>query len=146
MGTKSPSCLPSAGVETVRITTSPLSLEAAVAEIAGPDAGAVLTFSVNVRDTEKGAQIRAIRYEAYESMAKKEMRQLVAEAARRFEVRAAVHHRVGEVPVGESSLIIATAGCHRPETYEANRFILEEIKTHVPIWKVGFLRGGEGSE
>lgn len=140
MGTKSPSCPPSAGVETVRITNSPLSLAAAVAAVSGNDAGAVLTFSGKVRDTEKGAKIRAIRYEAYESMAHKEIRRLIGEAARRFQVRSCVHHRVGEVPVGESSLIIVTAGTHRPETYEANRFILEEIKAHVPIWKVGFLR------
>ena len=138
MGMKSPSCPPSAGVETVRITAGPLSLEEAVAAVEGPDAGAVLTFSGSVRDTEKGAKIRTIRYEAYESMAHKEMLRLVEEAARRWNVRSSVHHRVGEVPVGESSLIIVTAGKHRPETYEANRFILEEIKAHVPIWKVGF--------
>ncbi len=145
MGTKSPSCPPSAGVETVRIMAGPLSIEEAVAAVNGTDAGAVLTFSGNVRDTEKGARLRAIRYEAYESMALKEMRRLVEEAARRWKVRCAVHHRVGEVPVGESSLIIVTAGKHRRETFEANRFILEEIKAHVPIWKVGFVRRQEGS-
>jgi len=108
--------------------------------VADTKSGAVVTFSGNVRDSEKGEAIRAIHYEAYTSMALKEFRRIAGQARRRWGVRAAVRHRVGAVPAGESSLVIAAAGKHRSEAFEACRFILEEIKTHAPIWKVRFER------
>jgi molybdopterin synthase catalytic subunit len=119
-----------------------LDLAEAVALVASCKCGAVVTFSGNIRDTEKGDKIDAIRFEAYEPMALKELESLVATVKTRWDVDAVVWHRLGEVPAGESSLLIVCAGKHRPETFEANRWILEEIKSHVPIWKVGFEKGG----
>ncbi len=144
MGTKSPSCPPSAAAETIRITSEPLSLAEAYASVADTKSGAVVTFSGNVRDSEKGEDIQSIRYEAYEAMALKELRQLEEEARRRWDVRSVIHHRIGEVPIGESSLVIVCAGKHRPETFEACRYILEEIKAHVPLWKVEFEKERKG--
>ncbi|MFH2203238.1 MAG: molybdenum cofactor biosynthesis protein MoaE [Elusimicrobiota bacterium] len=142
MGTKSPSCRPSAAAEDVRITDGPLDLAAAVARAADTRTGGVVTFSGNVRDSEGGEPIRAIRYEVYESMARKEIAKLLVEAHRRWGVRAVVEHRVGEVPAGESSIIIVCAGEHREEAFAACRWMLEEIKAHAPIWKVKFEQGG----
>ena len=138
METKSRSCPPSAAADPVRLDEEPLSLSEATALAEHPGAGAVVAFSGNIRDQEKADPIRAIRYEAYTEMALKELRALVAAVERRWNARAVIFHRIGVVPAGESSLIIVTASKHRPEAFEANRFILEEIKAHVPIWKVGF--------
>lgn len=146
METKSPSCRrspgASGGVSAALLTDEPLDLARAVSLVASKKCGAVVTFAGNIRDTEKGEEIGAIRYEAYEPMALKDLEGLVKAAKSRWDVTAVVWHRLGEVSAGESSLLIVCAGKHRPETFEANRWILEEIKAHVPIWKVGFEKGG----
>ena len=135
---KSPSCPPIAGDKSVLLTADPLVLDRLLLQVAGPDRGGVVTFSGCVREMEGGRVIRAIRYEAYLKMAGIEIEKIVVEAERRWGVRVAVQHRIGEVPVGESGLQVACSDVHRKKAFEACRFVVDAIKSKAPIWKAGF--------
>jgi molybdopterin synthase catalytic subunit len=100
----------------------------------------VATFSGFVRETERGAAIRAIAYEAYAAMARRQLAEIAEEARRRFGAAACIRHRLGRVPVGEACLVVACAAPHRAEAFEALRFVIERIKSEVAVWKIEFER------
>jgi molybdopterin synthase catalytic subunit len=98
--------------------------------------GAVLTFVGVVRSQNRGRRVSAIDYQAYAGMAEREIDRLGDEARSRFGLsRVSVIHRVGVVPVGEASLMIALTSAHRGPALEAMEWIVSEIKRRVPIWK-----------
>ncbi|MFQ5536344.1 MAG: molybdenum cofactor biosynthesis protein MoaE [Gemmatimonadota bacterium] len=110
---------------------------AEVLERVGTDEdGAVLLFLGTVRDHADGRSVEGMRYDAYVEMAEKELDAIAAEAARRLGTdRVAVVHRTGELSVGEVSVAIAVSSPHREEAYTASRYIIEEIKKRLPVWK-----------
>lgn len=122
----------------VRLSADRLSLDAAYAEVRSDERGGVVIFSGVVRATEAGAPIAAISYEAYESMAAKELARIVAEAEREHGACVAVHHRTGRVPVGEASVLVAAAAAHRAEAFAACRQVIDRLKETAPIWKAEF--------
>ncbi len=126
--------------ERIHLTTGPLSIDQAFFEVKDRDYGAVLMFQGTVRQWEKGKRIKSITYEAYHEMALKEMKKIVEEAETRWKVRISIQHRLGVVPVGEISFLVSAAGAHRPEAYAASRFVVDEVKQKVPIWKVSYLQ------
>ena len=136
--TKSHSCRPIAADKTSWLTEFPLSLDDAVRRVFEEDLGAVVTFSGTIRKMEKGRPIASIAYQAYSSMAEKEISRIVGQAKEFWAVKAEVKHRLGKVAVGESSLMVACSAVHRREAFEACRFIVDKIKREVPIWKVGY--------
>lgn len=98
--------------------------------------GAVLIFQGRVRETNEGRTVTGLGYQAYGEMAEKELRAICEEAAGRFEVGAiSAAHRVGELDPGEVSVVIGVASPHRASCYEASRYVIEEIKARLPIWK-----------
>jgi molybdopterin synthase catalytic subunit len=98
--------------------------------------GAVVLFAGVVRDHHEGRSVEALAYEAYEQMAVEKMELICQEVGARFEVgELAVVHRVGDLRIGDISLVIAVAAPHRDAAYRASREIIERIKTEVPIWK-----------
>jgi molybdopterin synthase catalytic subunit len=100
------------------------------------EGGALVTFSGIVRETEGRRAIPHLRYESYESMARKEMEALVARARGTWPLlRVALAHRTGLVAVGEASVVVAVLAGHRGEAFEAARFLIDELKKTVPIWK-----------
>jgi molybdopterin synthase catalytic subunit len=106
--------------------------------------GAVSVFIGTVRDVNSGRGVSSIDYSAYAAMAQDEMDQIVAEAADRFGVGAiAVEHRLGSLALGDVSVAIATAHQHRTPALDATRFIIEQIKTRVPIWKLEHYDDGD---
>lgn len=120
----------------VRITRDPLSVSATLAEIGAASDGAVLLFQGIVRDHNDGRPVTGIRYEAYESMAEKVLAEIAREAAERLGTdRIVVEHRVGELGIGEASVVIAVSSPHRAEAFDAGRYIIEEIKKRLPVWK-----------
>ena len=131
------------------VTSDPLDLAALVDIVSDPAAGAIVTFLGTSRRTSHNAAhvekpVRTLWYEAYETMAVKRLREIGDEAVRRFEVtRVAAWHRVGEVPVGEASVAIAVAAPHRGAAFEACRFVIDEIKRSVPVWKREQFADGE---
>ena len=122
----------------IHLTPEPLSIDQAFSEVKDPNYGAVLLFHGTVRQWEKGKRIKSITYEAYHEMALKEMKKIVGSAESRWDVRVSIQHRLGVVPVGEISFLVSAAGAHRLEAYAVSRFVVDEVKQKVPIWKVAF--------
>ncbi len=108
----------------------------AAARASGPGMGAVVHFLGVVRGSEEGASIAAIDYTAFVPMAEAQFRKLLDEAARRWPLESVrVVHRLGVVRVGEPSLWMEVVSPHRAEAFDACRWIIDEMKRVVPIWK-----------
>ena len=100
------------------------------------DDGAVIMFLGTVRQVNEGRQVIGIRYEAYREMAEQVLREIAGEAeARVGSGHINVVHRTGELQLGEVSVAIAVATPHRAEAFDGARYIIEEIKKRVPVWK-----------
>jgi molybdopterin synthase catalytic subunit len=126
------------------LTSEPINLEALISAVSGPTRGGVASFLGTVRDHHAGRDVIELAYEAYGPMAEVECDRIVAEAESRWPVRVAVRHRVGRLVIGDVAVAIAAAGAHRAEAFEACRYVIEELKRRVPIWKRE--RYGDGSE
>ncbi|HLG21024.1 MAG TPA: molybdenum cofactor biosynthesis protein MoaE [Bdellovibrionota bacterium] len=101
-----------------------------------PNCGAVVTFEGIVRDRDDGEKVTSITYEAYDSMARKEIEKIFHSAIEQWpDVRLAAAHRIGILAVGETSVIVLAASPHRKEVFLAGEFVIDEIKRSVPIWK-----------
>jgi molybdopterin synthase catalytic subunit len=106
--------------------------------------GAVVTFTGTTRAHNEGAAVVSLRYEAYTEMANKVMCGLFEETIRRFPItRARVAHRLGDVPVGEASVVVVVASPHRGPAFDACRYLMDRVKHEVPIWKREQLRDGD---
>jgi molybdopterin synthase catalytic subunit len=98
--------------------------------------GASLLFLGVVRDHNDGRSVAGVQYDAYEEMAEQVLSEIVDEAARAAGTdRVAAVHRIGELRIGEVSVAIAVSSPHRAEAYDASRYIIEEIKKRLPVWK-----------
>jgi molybdopterin synthase catalytic subunit len=127
-----------------RITRTPIGLESLVRAVRDPEAGAVVTFLGTTRNQNAGRRVVRLEYEAFGSMARREMQQLAAVAVRRWGLRrVAMVHRVGIVPVGQASVGIAVSAGHRAEAFAACRWLIDRLKEIVPIWKREHFRGGQ---
>lgn len=137
-------------VKLFTVTEDVLDPRAVEALVAGPDAGAIVTFAGTVRDNARGRQVTALVYEAYPSAAEKMLARVGAEAVEQWpNVRIAIAHRFGELVPGEVSVVIATASAHREDAYHASMFAISRIKEIVPIWKKEYYADGSawvGSE
>ena len=128
------------------LVDGPLDPSPLIAAVAGPSRGAVVVFSGNVRDHHAGRAVTKITYSAYRSMAEAGLAGIVADLEREgADLKAAIVHRLGDVPVGEASVIIAVASPHREAAYAASRRALERLKAEIPIWKREHYAGGEAA-
>ncbi|WP_238403193.1 molybdenum cofactor biosynthesis protein [Paenibacillus mesophilus] len=119
-----------------RITTEPLSVDEVCAKVADDDHGATIAFVGTTRRTTFGQRTVLLEYEAYVPMALKTLEQISEEIGARWPgARCAISHRIGAVPVGETSVVIAVSTPHRADCYEASRYAIERLKQIVPIWK-----------
>jgi MoaE-MoaD fusion protein len=126
------------------LSGEPLRLDAAVAEVAGEDAGAIATFIGTVRRRSRNRDVEYLEYEAYEEMAEPMLRKLADELTAKHAVcRMAVHHRVGRVEIGEPSVVIAVSAPHRAAALEACREAIDTLKETIPLWKKEVYAGGE---
>ena len=119
----------------VRMTKEVLSLDAVVSYVSSAQHGAVATFSGVVRDHTGDRDVVRLEYDAYEDMALAQLQRTVDLAQQKWPVVAAVHHRYGTLQIGELAVVIAVGSAHRADAFEACRFIIEELKREVPIWK-----------
>lgn len=107
--------------------------------------GAVVAFTGTTRDHNDGASVVSLAYEAYEEMAQATMAAIFAAARAKFPfTRARVAHRLGEVPVGEASVVVVVSSPHRGDAFDACRYLMDRLKHEVPIWKRERLRDGAG--
>jgi molybdopterin synthase catalytic subunit len=126
------------------LSESPLSLERVAAEVASDDAGAIATFVGTTRAHSRGRDVIRLEYEAYEGMAEAEMERIAGELRERHDViDVAIHHRVGPVEIGETSVVIAVSAPHRAAAFDACRDAIDTLKQTVPLWKKELYVGGE---
>lgn len=104
--------------------------------VAGPPYGGTAIFIGTVRAGPDDGPVKAIEYSAYEAMAEVELRRIVSEAERSWPGgRVAARHRVGSIPLGEASIAVVVSAPHRAEAFDACRWVVEQVKVRVPIWK-----------
>jgi MoaE-MoaD fusion protein len=127
-----------------RLSEEPLSLDAAVREVESDDAGAIATFIGTTRAHSRGREVVRLEYEAYEGMAEQTMASIADELKARYALLGfAIHHRVGVVEVGETSVVIAVSAAHRGDALAACRDAIDTLKVKVPLWKKEIYVGGE---
>lgn len=127
------------------LTNEVLDPRTLVASVMRPSDGAYVLFDGVVRNHHEGHAVESILYEAYAPMAEKEIDKIVRDISQQFpDVAIIVQHRVGELRVGESSIVIVCASPHRAEAFAACRLMIDRIKETVPIWKKE--RGPSGEE
>jgi molybdopterin synthase catalytic subunit len=127
-----------------RFSRTPLDVSALRAALADPACGGYAAFEGWVRDHNEGQRVRHLEYEAYEELAALEAARIVAEASTRFGVaHAACAHRVGDLQVGELAVWVGVSAAHRDEAFRACRYIIDEIKQRLPIWKKEHYVGGD---
>jgi MoaE-MoaD fusion protein len=127
-----------------RLSEQPLSLEAAVEEVRADGVGAVASFIGTTRARSRGRDVVYLEYEAYEGMAEKVMAALADELKQRHDLsEVAIHHRVGRVDIGETSVVIAVSAPHRAAALAACKEAIDELKVTVPLWKKEVYEGGE---
>jgi len=118
------------------ITTSPIDPSAVLARVGAPVDGAVALFVGTVRNANEGRPVGGMEYEGYAAMAREQLAAIVSEAAVRAGTgRVAAVHRLGELAVGEASVAIAVSTPHRAEAFDVARYVIEEIKKRLPVWK-----------
>lgn len=119
----------------IALTGAPLDPAALLAAVADDEHGGKALFVGTTRREAGEAEVSALAYEAYEELALAEMRAIAAEAGRAWSARVAVSHRTGTVAVGEASVAVAASAGHRAAAFAACRYVIDELKQRVPIWK-----------
>lgn len=126
------------------IVSHAIDVAAVTAAVADGTTGATVTFIGTTRDHNDGRTVTQLEYEAYPEMALPEMRKIGATARQRWPIsKIAVVHRIGVVPIGEASVVIAVSAAHRAAAFAACHFAIDRLKEIVPIWKKEHFEGGE---
>ncbi|CAN5528953.1 molybdenum cofactor biosynthesis protein MoaE [soil metagenome] len=132
----------------IELFTTPLSVADAERYVLDPAAGGTCIFSGNTRcETHAdGRELLALDYEAYADMALKQLAEMAGQARERWPViKLAILHRTGRVAVGEPSVVIAVSTGHRAQAFETCRFLIDELKSDVAIWKKEVWNAGASS-
>ncbi|MGB3801489.1 MAG: molybdenum cofactor biosynthesis protein MoaE [Lewinella sp.] len=127
----------------ILLSDEPLSLDRCRDFVAHPSCGGLCFFVGTIRDLNLGETVTHLEFEAYAPMAVKEMRKIALDARERFGLHAvALHHRTGDLAIGDTAVIIAVSSVHRKPAFTGCEFIIDELKKHVPIWKKEFREDG----
>ena len=120
----------------IALTDSPIDVNQLVAAVQRPEAGAIVLFLGVTRQMTDGRETRRLRYEAYHDMALRELTALTETARHRWPLAAcAVVHRTGDAPPGTTSVAVAVSSPHRDDAFAAGKWLIDELKRRVPIWK-----------
>lgn len=127
-----------------RFTTEPIDPAAETTRLADPGCGGFASFEGWVREENDGQRVLGLTYEAYVELAEREGERILDEALRRFGVRQlSCVHRLGELGLGELAVYVGAAAPHRAEAFAACRYVIDEVKHRVPIWKKEHYVGGD---
>ena len=120
----------------IQLTQEPIDHEASLARVRSHQAGAVVLFLGTVREMTAGKQTLALDYDAYPEMALRKMQELEDEARKRWPIISVeIWHRLGHLELGDVSISIALSCPHRADAFDAGRFLIDQFKIVVPIWK-----------
>ena len=127
----------------IYITSDPLD-DASITDIVADNAhGATVLFQGITRNNTGTREVLFLEYEAYAPMAEKTLNQVRDEILSKWDVKIAIHHRIGRVDIGQTSLLVAVGSAHREAAFEACKYSVDRIKEIVPIWKKEHFVGGE---
>ena len=127
----------------IRIVREPIVTQALLEQLKLPEDGAVVVFEGVVRNQTRGRRTLYLDYEAYETMAVRQMESLAEEARTRFAIRdLGIVHRLGRLEIGETSVLIVVVSAHRAPAFDACRWIIDTLKKTVPIWKKEYFEDG----
>lgn len=119
-----------------RLSSAPLDPTALARSLDDPRAGALATFEGRVRNHNDGQPVLALDYEAYAALAEKEGARILSEARAKFALlHAACVHRTGALAIGDLAVWVGAAAAHRDAAFAACRYIIDETKARVPVWK-----------
>ena len=128
----------------LEISVTPLDIPACIDWCMSPETGGIDVFIGTVRNMTKGKRVVRLEFDAYESMALKEMEKIAADVLAKWPVhKILIHHRTGVLAVGEIPVVIALAAAHRAAAFEACRYAIDTLKEKVPIWKKEVFEDGE---
>jgi sulfur-carrier protein adenylyltransferase/sulfurtransferase len=129
---------------TFRFSATPLEESSLRAALSDPTCGGYAAFEGWVRDHNEGRRVRRLEYEAFEPLAIREGERIIAEAIARFGVEhAACVHRIGALEIGENAVWVGVTARHRDEAFRACRYIIDEVKHRLPIWKKEHYEDGD---
>jgi molybdopterin synthase catalytic subunit len=128
----------------VRISAGPIPVDEALAFVGDPGAGGTCLFVGTVRDRSDAGDVTGLHYEAWDELATRRLTEIGAEMLERWPVKkVAILHRIGDLAIGEASVVVACSAPHRAEAFDACRHGIERLKEYVPIWKKEALVSGE---
>ena len=128
----------------IKIQREDIDIEEILESVKSPASGGVVTFLGTVRDNAEGHSVAKMSIEVYEEMALKQLGAIESEAREKFGVHEiAVVHRYGDLEVGDNIVFIAVAAGHREEAFKACKYVIDELKQRVPIWKKETIPEGE---
>ncbi|MEN8250074.1 MAG: molybdenum cofactor biosynthesis protein MoaE [Bacteroidota bacterium] len=130
--------------EEVKITERQLNTSEIISMVESDNSGSINVFIGTVRNYTKGKEVIRLEFEAYESMAIKEMQKIIDEVKKRWPINhIVIHHRVGALNIGDIPVVIAVSTPHRKDGFEACQFAIDTLKETVPIWKKEIFEDGE---
>lgn len=128
----------------IRLSRDKIKVEDVIASVTSNDAGAIDVFIGTVRNQTKNKKVIRLEFEAYESMAIKELEIIQNKAKEKWPIlKISIVHAIGVLEIGAIPVVIAVATPHRNEAFEACKFVIDELKKTVPIWKKEFYEDGE---
>ncbi len=128
----------------VLLQNEPIDIDFWMSKAAADSDGSLLSFIGRARNASSGKTVTHLEYEAYDTMAEKELRKIGESAFEQWSItNCIIVHRFGRVDIGEASILIAVSSPHRDESFKSVRFIIDTIKKTVPIWKKEFYSDGE---
>jgi molybdopterin synthase catalytic subunit len=126
-----------------RFSPSTIDADAAKLELQDLSCGGFVSFEGWVRDHNEGQEVTRLEYEAFQELAVKEGERIIAEASGRFPIKHAICiHRLGALDLGGMAVWVGVSSAHRAEAFDACRYIIDEVKHRLPIWKKEHYRGG----
>ncbi|MBM4435033.1 MAG: molybdopterin converting factor subunit 1 [Chloroflexi bacterium] len=129
--------------ERIHVTAEPLSVDEVLDAVRDDGFGGLVVFLGTVRDRSRGKRVAHLEYEAYAEMAEARMREIADRLERAHApAKVAMHHRVGDLRVGETAVVVAAGAPHRDAAFAAARAAIDELKSIVPIWKKEFTEDG----
>lgn len=125
------------------LSSAPLSIDAAYTSVQDPSCGGICLFIGTIRNHNKGENVTRLEFSSYDPMALREMKKIGEEAKINHDLKhVAIHHRKGDMDIGDIAVIIAVSSAHRKAAFTGCEWIIDQLKERVPIWKKEFLEDG----
>jgi molybdopterin synthase catalytic subunit len=129
-----------------RITEQPLDLNILLSETENDQSGAMVAFAGTVRNHHEGKGVSGMSYSAYGPLAEKVLEELERETLEKFAIQACrIVHRIGELGIGEASVLVVVRSAHRGDAFDAARYAMDTLKVRLPVWKHDFYTDGSES-